>query len=192
MPGMDTSSRSACPERVWMRLRWLPGHALPQAGRAEPQRLPRMQPSLLRLGRRADQPAPRHRHLRGMVRRPPARRPARVQRPPSLSRAGQGRAGTDRPERGGRRRPGIHQGNPDRLRHHRQQLHHGEHGLGRRREADPGHRGGDPAEAPPGDRLGLRRRCPDARGNLLADADGQGLDGAGAVSTRPAASSSAS
>ncbi len=32
------------PEGVWMRLRRLPGHAVPQAGRAKPLRLPRVQP----------------------------------------------------------------------------------------------------------------------------------------------------
>ena len=87
---------------------------------------------------------------------------------------------------------GFIQGHPDRLRHHRQQLHHGEHGLGRRREADPGHRGGDPAAAPPGDRLRLGRRGPDARGDLLADADGQGLDGPGPLPRggRPVSSAS--
>ena len=36
------------------------------------------------LGRRADRPAPRRRHVRGMVSRPAAARPARLQRPPSL------------------------------------------------------------------------------------------------------------
>ena len=34
----------------------------------------------------------------------------------------------DRPERGRRRRPGVHQGHPHRLRRHRQQLHHGSMG----------------------------------------------------------------
>ena len=53
----------------------------------------------------------------------------------------------DRPDRGRPRRPGVHQGHPPRLRPHRLRLHHGEHGLGRRREADPGHRAGDPPEA---------------------------------------------
>ncbi len=46
------------------------------------------------------------------------------------------------------RRPGVRQGDPDRLLRHRQQLHHGEHGLGRRREAHPRHRGSHPP-APP-------------------------------------------
>ena len=137
-------------------------------------------------------PASRSGHLRGLVLRPPAGRPAGLRRPPALSRTGQGRAGADRAERGRPRRPGVHQGNPHRLRDHRQQLHHGNHGLGRRREAHPGHRGGDAAEAPAGDRLRLGRRRPDARGDLLADADGQGLDGPGPLPRRRAACSSAS
>ena len=114
--------------------------------------------------------------------RPPARRPTGVQRPSPLSRAGQGRAGGDRAERGRGRRSGIHPWNTHRVRHHRQQFHHGQHGVGRRREADPGHRGSDPAASPARDRLGLRRRRPDARGDFLPDADGEGLNRLGPLS----------
>ena len=62
--------------------------------------------------------------------------------PSASTTAGRIRSGS-RPSRpdgaqgGGRRRPGVHPGHPDRLRRHGQQLHHGQHGLGRRREADP-------------------------------------------------------
>ena len=128
-------------------LRRMPGHPLSQAGRAKPGRLPRVQPPFSPVRDGADRPAPGRGHVRGMVRRAAAARSARLQRPPALPRARPGRASTHGPGRGGRRRPGIHQGHPHRLRDHRQQLHHGEHGLGRRRETDPGDRGGDPAAA---------------------------------------------
>ena len=67
----------------------------------------------------------------------------------------------------------------------------GSHGLGRRREAHPRHRGGHPPEAAAGDRLGIGRRGPDARRHLFADADGQGVDRPWALSQSPAASTSA-
>ena len=54
------------------RLRGLPGDPLPQAGRAKPPRLSGMQPPFHRFRGRTDQATPRHRHVRGMVCRPPA------------------------------------------------------------------------------------------------------------------------
>ena len=57
----------------------------------------------------------------------------------------QGGAGQDRHARRGRGRPGLHPRPAGGLRRHRLRLHGRQHGLGGRREADAGRRGGDAA-----------------------------------------------
>ena len=67
------------PEGVWMRCEAGCGATLfRKQVEQNLQRLPRVQPPHARDGRRADPPAPRRRHLRGVVRRPAALRPPRA------------------------------------------------------------------------------------------------------------------
>src|ERR1700734_1474432 len=60
-----TLRAEAGPGRRLDAMRRVPGDAVPQAGRAEPARLPRVQPSSPCLGERTDQSAPRQGYLRG-------------------------------------------------------------------------------------------------------------------------------
>ena len=115
-PGMDTSSRSGCPKGsgcgATAARRTLFRKQVEQNLNVCPECNHHFSVSAVdRIAQLLDADT-----FEEWYRRPPPRRPARLQRPPALSRAGQGRAGTDRPERGGRRRPGVHQGDPHRLR----------------------------------------------------------------------------
>ena len=96
----------------------------------------------------------------------------------------------DGPEGGVHRRQRIHARPPLVLRPDRFGVHHGEHGFGRRREADARHRRGHRTETAAGDRQRLGRRSTDARRDFVADADGQSLRRAGPLSRRRRACSS--
>ncbi len=90
-----------------------------------------------------------------------------------------GGAAANRAARGGRDGGGHDPRPPRRLRRDRFRLHHGQHGLGRRRKAHPRHRTRHRPAIAADHRLRLGRRRQDARRAALADADGQGLRGAG-------------
>ena len=85
---------------------------------------------------------------------------------------------------------GMIRGRPRGLRRDRFGLHDGQHGLGGGREAHPRHERASAAPPAADHRLRFRRRRADARGHVLADADGQGLGRPGPLRSRPAGCSS--
>ena len=134
---------------------------------------PECELSLLPAGARPHRPAARRRQLRGVVHRPAAVRSAGVQGSAALRRAAASGAGQDGHARRGRRGTRLHPRPAGGLRRHRFRLHGRQHGLGGRREADAGRRGGDALAVAVDFRQRLRRRRPHAGGHSVADADGQ-------------------
>ena len=141
---------------------------------------------------RAHRPAAGQGQLRGVVHRPAAVRPARLQGPGALCSSAWCGAEQDRHGRRRRGRPGLHPRPAGRLGRHRLRLHGWQHGVGRRREADARGGGGDPAALAADLRQRLRRRRADAGGHPVADADGQGVVLPWPATTRPAACTSRS